>query len=57
VAPDGGVWACAHPSHFIPGGKVLRYPMIWRVNGPEIRSECFAVEAYLFIVVHQRDIT
>jgi hypothetical protein len=33
VAPDGGMWACAQPSHFIRGGKFLRYPKIWRVDG------------------------
>ena len=36
VAPDGGVWACAQPSHFIRGRKVLRYVMIWRVDGQRV---------------------
>ena len=36
VAPDGGVWACVQPSHFIRGGKFLRCPMIWRVDGQRL---------------------
>ena len=31
VAPDGGMWACAQPSHLIRGRKVLR-----RVDGQRV---------------------